>query len=271
MCVAGCGKQGFNGDDQLATKACLNGPFGLCVSEDGLELYFADSMNHRIRKVDRNGIISTIAGTGTRGFNGDNRLAITATLNYPTSVHLSNNGSYQIYICEESRIRMISHNGTICTLVGTGTAGNDTKKLAKNCQVNCPQGLIEYKSRIYFCDRENHMIRMIDLSNLTLHTIAGGLRNGSSEEGSPVTRAKIQHPTSLAMDPDTNELYFCDGHRVKKIDQRGRVWTVLGQVKAGFDGDVPFNIRIYPHLGNFRMEVKPFPHAFHDLEVITSD
>ncbi|MET7391822.1 hypothetical protein ACFYPT_41520 [Streptomyces sp. NPDC005529] len=88
--VAGAGEEGFNGDDQPAAIAQLDFPRGVAVDAHGT---IADTDNHRVRKVDTRGTITTVAGTGQRGFNGDNQPATTAQLNYPRGLTVDAHGN----------------------------------------------------------------------------------------------------------------------------------------------------------------------------------
>ncbi len=120
--VAGTGTTGFNGDDVVATSANLNSPFDVAVDGSG-NLYFADTSNHRIRKVDTNGIITTVAGTGSAGFSGDGGAATSATLNTPRNIAIDASGNLYISDSSNSRIRKVNTAGTISTVVGSGSSG----------------------------------------------------------------------------------------------------------------------------------------------------
>jgi len=119
--IAGTGEEGYNGDDQLAIHAELEGNLGLFVTDDE-EVYICDHGNHRVRKIDRFGVISTIAGTGEAGYNGDGILATDARLYYPSNVYIYKN---EIYISDtfNQRIRKVLQNGIITTIAGTGEIG----------------------------------------------------------------------------------------------------------------------------------------------------
>ena len=120
--IAGTGASGYNGDNQLATDAHISTPFGIFVSHDD-EVYIADRSNHRIRKVLKNGMITTFAGTGVAGYNGDIVLSINANLHDPTSVFVSN--SNEVFISERNghRIRKIGSNGIITIIARNGKPG----------------------------------------------------------------------------------------------------------------------------------------------------
>ena len=119
--IAGTLQCGYDGDGQLAVNALLNSPCGLFVTDDE-EVLFVESYNNRVRKIDRFGIMSTIAGNGTRGFDGDGQLATSACLSFPTSVFQYKN---EIYIADlgNNRVRKIDRNGIISTVAGSGNRG----------------------------------------------------------------------------------------------------------------------------------------------------
>ena len=117
--IAGNGTAGFSGDGGPATQALLNGPRQLVVSPAG-ELYVADTVNSRIRKINPAGIISTIAGTGTPGFSGDNGLAINAQINFPRGMILRDDGAMYFTDYANNRIRLITPDGIISTFAGNG-------------------------------------------------------------------------------------------------------------------------------------------------------
>ncbi|KAG2374644.1 hypothetical protein C9374_010663 [Naegleria lovaniensis] len=106
----------------MAIHAQLQTPFGVFVSSND-EVYIADRGNHRIRKIMKNGMITTIAGNGTPGYNGDNQLATNAQLKHPTSVFVSSNDEVYIADTVNHRIRKIMKNGMITTIAGNGTQG----------------------------------------------------------------------------------------------------------------------------------------------------
>ena len=148
--IAGNGKEGYNGDDQLAITAQLNRPRGLFVTDDE-EVFFCDYLNHRVRNIDRFGMISTIAGNGIKGYNGDDQLATYAQLSCPAQLALHRN---EIYITDSNnnRIRKVLQNGMIKTIAGTGIAGyhEDDLLVATSVELNAPVGLCIHNDQVYF-------------------------------------------------------------------------------------------------------------------------
>src|SRR6266581_2875799 len=120
--VAGNGRVGFSGDGGPATGTTLASPSGVAVDAAG-NLYIADHGHNRIRKVNTDGIITTVAGNGTFGFSGDGGLATSANLWGPTGVAVDAAGNLYIADYGNNRIRRVNTDGIITTVAGNGTAG----------------------------------------------------------------------------------------------------------------------------------------------------
>ena len=120
--IAGTGERGFGGDGGPAGGAQLDWPYGVATDAAG-NLYITDTQNDRIRKVDSAGTISTIAGTGERGFGGDGGPAVQAQLQSPNGVALDGAGNLYIADTRNNRIRKVDSAGTISTIAGTGERG----------------------------------------------------------------------------------------------------------------------------------------------------
>jgi len=123
--VVGNGTQGYSGDGGAATNAELFGPSGVVVDSNG-NLFFADDNNNCIRKVDTNGIITTVAGSGTNGYSGDGGVATNAALNFPSDVAVDRNGNLFIADRNNNRIREVQYNSPelILNNISTNEAGN---------------------------------------------------------------------------------------------------------------------------------------------------
>ena len=121
--VAGTGTAGFSGDGGAATSAQLRNPQDVVLDAAG-NLYIVDTGDHRIRKVNSAGVISTVAGSGAQGFSGDGGAATAAQLNQPRGVALDGAGNLYIADWFNQRIRKVDvSSGNISTVAGTGTAG----------------------------------------------------------------------------------------------------------------------------------------------------
>ncbi len=166
--VAGTGTQGYNGDEVAATTARLRSPIDVAVDGSG-NLYIADTLNHRIRKVDAStGNISTAAGNGTAGYSGDGGAATAAQLRSPAGVAVDGSGNIYIADYSNSRIRKVdASTGKISTIAGTGTAGYNGDGGATSAQLNGPSGMTaDGSGNIYFADRLNHIIRKLSQASL---------------------------------------------------------------------------------------------------------
>ncbi|EDN71345.1 receptor protein kinase [Beggiatoa sp. PS] len=240
--VAGTGAKGSTGDDGPAIEAKLKNPQGTAIDHEG-NLYIADTLNHRIRKVDSNGIITTVAGIGKAGNTGDNGLATAAKLRNPTAIVFDNNGHLYIADSGNHRIRKVSGqrtrkpsaNSIITTVAGNGRSGyQGDNGPATGARLSNPTGLaVDSQNNLYIADTDNHRIRKVDLTG-TITTVAGNGNKGYSGDGDPATAAQINTPTGLEVD-STGNLYIADknNHRIRKVDTEGIITTFTGTGKPG--------------------------------------
>ena len=184
--VAGAGFNGYNGDNRTALSAQLNQPRDIAVAPDG-SLYIADTANHRIRRVDASGIITTVAGTGATAYNGDNIPATSANLWSPTAIAFTPDGT--LYIVQESqfRIRRVTPDGLITTIAGTGAqAGFDMSGdggLASQAKINPAYGIaVGPDGSLYFSDQFTNRVRRIGPDGI-IRTVAGNSTEGYSGDG----------------------------------------------------------------------------------------
>ena len=216
--VAGMGEAGFAGDGGSGAAAMLAYPTGVAVAADGA-LYIADTGNHRVRKLAADGTITTVAGTGAAGFNGDGGPAALARLNSPRDVAVTDDGALYIVDRENRRIRLVDADGLIRTVAGTGSSGfNGDRGDATQATLRAPYGVaLDSRGNLYIADTFNHRIRKVTPAG-GITTVAGSERFGFSGDGWPAGQAALHYPLGVAVDIAGN-LYVADtfNHRVRKV------------------------------------------------------
>jgi sugar lactone lactonase YvrE len=249
--VAGKGVVGYSGDNGPATNAELKYPQSIAVDHIG-NLYIADSENNRIRKVDTNGIITTVAGTGEYGYTGDNGPASNAKIGHV--YRISVDGSGNLYIADSYHtIRKVDTNGIITTIAGNGQQGySGDGGLAINAQLSNPYGaVLDGSGNIYIADLSNSRIRKVDTYGI-ITTVAGTGVDGYSGDGGAATSGQINKPRSITIDKSGN-IYIADvdNNRIRKIDTNGIITTVVGNGQSGYsgDGDIATNASLSTHTG----------------------
>jgi sugar lactone lactonase YvrE len=235
---AGTGTGGFSGDNAVASSAQINNAFGLTVDGVG-NLYIADSYNYRVRRVDTNGNITTVAGTGTQGYSGDNIAAVSAQLNYPTGLAVDYLGNIYVADTSSHRIRQIDNTGIIKTVAGTGTAGElGDNSEATNVQLNRLNGVeLDSFGNLYIADPDSQRVRSVDNTGI-ITTIAGTGTRGYMGDGGAATSAQLANPTAVKADIFGN-LFIVDtsNHCIRRVDRNGAITTVAGTGSEGYGGD----------------------------------
>lgn len=231
--IAGTGIAGYNGDGIAATTAELNSPFGVAVDDTG-NIYIADLHNRRIRKVNTSGVISTIAGTGVKGFSGDGGMADTAMLQHPILVKLDKEAN--IYIVDSTRIRKINTAGVISTVAGMATFGySGDGGPATNAEIVPYAIALDTLGSLYLADADR--IRKINPAGI-ISTIAG--------TGAPMYNGDSINPLVANIRPygifsDNNDVYIGD-----LINNRVRVISI-SDVSVNNINAAAFGIRIMPN------------------------
>jgi sugar lactone lactonase YvrE len=223
--VAGTpGKQGYSGDSLAATAAKLAFPEGVAFDAAG-DLLIADTGNNVIREVAATSTgfatISTIAGTGAAGFNGDNQLATAAELNSPWSVAVAPDGSIYIADLTNNRVRKVSGSGTISTVAGTGTRGfMGDSGIATAALLGEPAALaIDPAGDLYIADSDNNRIREVNAATQLIETISGNSSEQFAGDGGPADLASMYGPYALFFD-QTGNLFIADmfHNRIRRIN-----------------------------------------------------
>ena len=236
--VAGNGANGYAGDGGAATDAQLFDPWGLAVDGSG-NLYIADQLNNRLRKVAPDGTITTLAGTGTSGYTGDGSAATSAKLYHPCGVALDSAGNLYIADTANHVVRKVATGGTITTVAGSGTAGfAGDGAAATSAQLNTPIGLaVDAAGNLYIADSGNLRIRKVAAGG-TITTVAGNGFSGRSGDGGAATSASLGNPQGVAVDAAGN-LFIADtfNNVIRKVASDGAITTVAGNGAYGYSGD----------------------------------
>lgn len=235
--IAGTGLVNFSGDGGFGNLASLNQPGGLAVDAAG-NLYIADRLNNRVRKLTPAGIISTVAGNGNGGFSGDGGPATAASL-YPSGVAVD--ASRNLFIADRvnSRIRKVDALGRITTVAGTGSRGyTGDGGPATAAALYLPEDVaLDRFGNLYIADSNNYRVRKVDLSGV-ITTVAGNGVRAYSGDGGPAVNASIGGPTGVSIDESGN-LYIATDvpgelSRVRKVSPDGIISTAAGGPGTGF-------------------------------------
>jgi sugar lactone lactonase YvrE len=235
--VVGDGSCHFVGDNGPAVNASVCQPTGVAVDVAG-NIFIADTQNHRIRKINTSGVISTLAGTGNCHFVGDGGPAVDASVCQPTGVAVDTAGNIYIADNGDYRVRKIDTSGIITTVAGNGQSGfSGDGSSALNAAFNTVASVaVDGAGNIYVADSYNTRIRKIDSSGVVT-TIAGS-SYGFSGDGGPAVNAQISNSFGVAADGSGN-VYFVDtyNHRVRVISSSGTIGTIAGDGTGAFGGD----------------------------------
>ena len=234
------GVSGYSGDTGLATSGLLSTPTGLAVDSNN-NIYIADRENHVVRQV-ANGTfhITTVVGTGVKGFSGDGAAATLAQLSESPAVAVLAGPTPDIVAYDHLnfRIRKV-HAGVINTVGGTGS-GAFADGAGASASFFFPNGMfVDPMQNVYIADTLNNRIRKIDGVTGVVTTIAGTGVHGFSGDGGPAVNAQISKPEAVFADGLGNVI-FCDTDNscVRRIDTSGNIHTIAGQGNmAGFFGD----------------------------------
>ena len=192
-----------------------------------------------MRKIDRNGVITTIAGNITHIYNAS------SVFQYKNEIYFTDMGS--------NTIRKISQDGTITTI----ESGNTSLT---------PYFIVVVNDELFVSFHGNHMVGKIHLHTGTVETLIG---NGRYSGDGSLTL--LQNPGSICVDEDA-KVYIADygNNRIRRIDRNGIVNTIAGTGQRGYSGDVPFDFKQYPHIGPKKKQlIKPFPKSLFDITIHT--
>jgi sugar lactone lactonase YvrE len=241
--VAGNGQKGYSGDGGPATEAALNEPYEVRFDSAG-DMYFVEMQNHLVRKVDRQGRISTIAGTGKPGFGGDGGPALKAQFRNPHSIALDGRGGLFVADIGNHRIRRIDlAAGTVESI-----AGNGEKQLPKDGEptkdrpILGPRALFISGRTLWIALREGNSVWKLDLDGGRIAHVAGNGQKGFTGDGGSAALATFNGPKGVALDAQAKGVYVADteNQTIRRIDvASGKVATIAGSgpQARGFGGD----------------------------------
>jgi len=236
--IAGVGGLGFYGDGGPATDAALSCPSGVAVDGSG-NVFISDEFNHRIRKIDASGIITTIAGTGTAGFSGDGGQAASATMNRPMGLAVDASGAVYFADYANQRVRKVSSSGTITTVAGNGVAGfSGDGGSGTYAKLNYPVAVaVDSYGKVYIADTNNFRVRRVD-SFGTISTFAGNGTFGSTGDNGNSTLASLRIPLGVHVDA-SGKVYIADdaSNCVRVVNSAGVITTFAGTGSEGYSGD----------------------------------
>ena len=227
---------GYSGDGGPATSAELSWPGDVALDASG-NLFIPDEGNQRIRIVGTNGIITTVAGNGTRGYSGDGGPASNAELNYPIDVAVDASGNLYIADQYNNRIRKVGTNGVITTVAGNGTQGySGDGGPATSAELNQPEGVaLDASGNLFIADFGNSRIRKVGTAGM-ITTVAGNGTPSYSGDGGPATSAELQYPSAVAVGASGN-LFIADefNMRIREVVFGGPTLVLInvGGANAG--------------------------------------
>jgi hypothetical protein len=237
--VAGTGTGGNSGGDNgPATAAELSGPAGVAVTADGGFL-IADSNNHVVRKVSKAGVITRVAGTGTRGNSGDNGPATEAELERPRGVAVTADGGFLITDIDSNVVRKVSKAGEITRVAGTGTAGNSGDDgAATDAELNAPDGVaVTADGGFLIADAGNNVVRKVSKAGVITRVAGTGTEGNSGDDGA-ATDAELDTPVAVAVTADGGFLISdINNVVVRKVASTGVITRVAGTGTRGNSGD----------------------------------
>ena len=237
--AAGSGATAYGtGEGRQSVTVGLNTPWGLAIDAQN-RIYVADAGNNAVRRINTDGTVTTVAGTGTAGFSGDGGQATLARLSAPLRLAIDTAGNLYITDSANNRIRKVTPAGVISTVAGNGTAGfAGDGGAATAARLRTPTDVaVKPDGTMYIADRANHRIRKVTPAGV-ISTVAGNGTAGYNGDDIAATSARLSNPYGVTFDPAGN-LYVADydNERLRMVNTGGLITTIAGTGIATADGD----------------------------------
>lgn len=240
--LAGTGVSGFSGDGGAGVKGQLGNPYGLVTGPDGA-LYVCEVDTHRVRRLDlKTHKLSTVAGSGKKGYAGDGGPALEASLNEPYEVRFDKEGNMFFVEMRNNVVRRVdAKTKIISTVAGTGSPGfSGDGGPGVKAQLNQPHSIaFDPEGRLLICDIANQRVRRLNLKTGILDTYAGTGEKKPTPDGVPLAGVPLNGPRAIDLDREGN-LYLAlrEGNAIYRIDSKtGRIHHLAGTGEKGYTGD----------------------------------
>lgn len=240
--VAGNGKDGYSGDGGAATDAAVSQPFGIVIGPDSA-LYICEVGSHAVRRVDpQTQVITTVAGTGQKGYSGNGGLATAAQLNEPYEIRFDAEG-HMFFVEMQNHIvrRVDAKTGVISLVAGCGEQGfSGDDGPATEAKLSRPHSIaLDNSGNLYICDIGNHRVRRVDLATGMISTFAGNGQRTPAPQTAPIAGTPLNGPRALDFDGQhTLILALREGNAIYSLDlMQGTLQHVAGTGKSGYTGD----------------------------------
>ena len=239
--VAGTGQAANNGNSGPALKTNVGQPFGVEIGPDGA-LYICEVQNHRVLRLDlARGELTTVAGSGTKGYSGDGGPAGAAQLNEPYEVRFDKAGNMLFVEMQNQLVRKVDRRaGTISTIAGTGQKGfSGDGGPATKATFSSPHSIaLDAQDNVYIADIGNHRVRRVDAKTGIVTTIAGNGEPQQPVDGQPAAGKPLVGPRALIVDGNTLWIALREGHAIWTMDlAAGTLKHIAGTGKPGYSGD----------------------------------
>jgi DNA-binding beta-propeller fold protein YncE len=238
---AGIGKEGGLGDRGSAVKAELSQPFGIVRGPDQC-IYFCEMVGNVVRKVDSQGVLTTIAGCGRKGSGGDGGSALQAEFDMPHEIRFDRAGNLYVADMNNHRIRkVVIKTGRIYSVAGTGVKGfSGDGGAAIAAELDQPLGIqFDAGGDLYICDVGNNRVRKVNSKTGVITTVAGNGERGATPDAVDFRTVPLNTPRALDFDREGNMwLATREGNQVFKLQMaKGSIHRIAGTGLAGASGD----------------------------------